>query len=156
MKCKRAQSLFSPYVDEALPTGEVRELEEHLSACEACRAELESWKAAATALSAVLDADAVPRASLEEFVAACRAGRMEHRGWFVSVVEWLSAPRRAVAATVVGSFALTLVLIISVWCVSAVLPMHDNQPQLISPQMGSMLSLADMDQAMKGEWQNGL
>jgi anti-sigma factor RsiW len=41
MRCKRIVALLSPYVDDALSESHKRAVEQHLRACEACRAQLE-------------------------------------------------------------------------------------------------------------------
>ena len=106
----------------------------------------EDWE---KALNEVLDADAVPTKSLEEFVAACM---VERRGWWSALVEWLSAPRRAVAATVAGSFALTSVLLLTI-LFSAKPPAGQRHAHLISPQAQMALGLGSIQ---KGDWENGL
>ena len=83
--------------------------------------ELESWQAAEESLKAVLAADAVPTKPLEEFIAAC-TGHTEQPGKWAAFIEWLASPRRAVAATVAGSFALTTLLFMLIWYGSSVLP----------------------------------
>ncbi|HET6454888.1 MAG TPA: hypothetical protein VFI02_10820 [Armatimonadota bacterium] len=106
----------------------------------------EDWE---KALSEVLDADAVPSKPLEEFVAACMA---ERHGRLSALVEWLSAPRRAVAATVAGSFALTSVLLLTI-LFSAKPPAGQRHAHLISPQAQMALGLGSIQ---KGDWENGL
>ncbi len=157
MRCKQARKLFSVYLDEALPLGEAQSFENHLSACDGCRKQLDLWQMAGAGLTTALDADAVPSASLGEFVSACRSGEVERSGRLGRLVEWLAVPGRAVGATAVGSFALTSVLILLVWFGwLAVLPVHGGHPaRSVSPQLERMLALADPDWPAEGERQNG-
>ena len=99
----------------------------------------EDWESAAEkALKEVLDADAVPSKPLEELVAACMA---ERRGAWSSFVEWLSAPRRAVAATVAGSIAITTILLLGVWCTAVMSPSsHEDNMYLPMRQFASSMS----------------
>jgi len=114
----------------------------------------EDWEAAAEkALREVLDADAVPTKSLDEFVAACMA---ERPGRVSALVEWLSAPRRAVAATVAGSFMITSMLVALLWCATGMPRVKDHRPTIAYPRMCGMLSLAETGQAAKGEQQDDL
>ena len=89
--------------------------------CKCTIKESESWQAAEESLNAVLAADAVPTKPLDEFVAACTAHPERLSRW-AAFIEWLAYPRRAVAATVAGSFAMTAVLLTLTWYGSSVLP----------------------------------
>ncbi len=42
MKCSKARKLISPYIDGELTEDDKREFEDHIRACESCRAELEA------------------------------------------------------------------------------------------------------------------
>ena len=53
MEHARATELFSAYLDRELGAEEIRALEEHLAACEACRAEYETFAKAVSALGAM-------------------------------------------------------------------------------------------------------
>lgn len=90
------------------------------------------------ALNEVLDANAVPTKSLEEFVAACTA---ERPGRWSALVEWLSAPRRAVTATIAGSIAITTILLLGVWCTAVISPpSHEDDMYLPMRQFASSTS----------------
>ena len=102
------------------------------------------------ALNEVLDADAVPTKSLEEFVAACM---VERPGRFSALVEWLSAPRRAVASTVAGSFVLTSILILTVLLAADKASEGQRHMRFVSPQAQLAMSLGSI---RKGDWENGL
>lgn len=104
----------------------------------------EDWE---KALNEVLDADAVPTTSLDEFVAACM---IERRGRWSSFAEWLSAPKRAVASTVAGSMLLTCALI------SLVLFSPVQRPERTSvgtPHLQMAMGLGYS--IRKGDWENG-
>ncbi|MCR4419404.1 MAG: anti-sigma factor [Clostridia bacterium] len=53
MKCRKARQLLSPYIDGELAPQEQAALEEHLAACEACRAELEELRAVSDVLGEI-------------------------------------------------------------------------------------------------------
>jgi len=112
----------------------------------------EDWEAAAEkALREVLDADAVSNKPLEEFVAACIAGRP---GRMSALVEWISAPRRAFAATVAGSFVLTSVLLVAIWCVTLVgTPPAGRHEHAVFPMRE--YQLADMTTHVQEEGDSG-
>lgn len=86
-----------------------------------CKKELEFWQAAEESLNAVLATDAVPTKPLDEFIAACTSHPKRLNRW-AAFIEWLASPRRAVAATVAGSFALTALLFLLTWYGSSLLP----------------------------------
>jgi len=98
------------------------------------------------ALNEVLDAEAVPTKPLHEFVAACM---VERPGRWSALVEWLSAPRRAVAATVAGSFALTALLLMTTWYASSVLPSKAGRPTF--PMLSDRYDLARLPVDFAGE-----
>ena len=118
-----------------------------------CKKELEFWQAAEESLNAVLAADAVPTKPLDEFVAACTVHTERLNRW-AAFIEWLSAPRRAVAATVAGSFAMTVMLVLIVWFGSMSSPSTDHGYTLV-PQIQYQVVLGDNDQLGKGEMYNG-
>lgn len=156
MKCREARELFSAYLDDALGSEKLQEFDAHMSACESCSAELESWMSAQVALSEALDADAVPRSPFYEFVSVCTVGQAGSLGWWASFVGWLEAPRRAVIATVAGSFVLTTMMIGLLWCAFGIsLSKGNDTPPIVSPSMHNMSSLAETDRMMEGDWQNG-
>ena len=101
------------------------------------------------ALNEVLDADAVPTKPLDEFVAACTA---ERRGRWNSLVDWLSAPRRAVASTVAGSFVLTSILVLTI-LLAADKAGQGHHMRFVSPQVQMAMGLGYIQ---KGDWENGL
>ena len=104
----------------------------------------EDWE---KALNEVLDSEAVPTTSLGQFVAACI---VEHPGRWSSFMEWLSAPRRAVATTVAGSMLLTCTLI-SLVLFSSV--QHPERTSMVSPQVQLAMGLGYW--MKKGDWENG-
>jgi len=142
------------YLDEGLSLGEAQDFEKHLSACAGCREQLESWQKAGAALTAALDADAVPSTSLEEFVSACRSGEIQPVGSLGRLVQRLSAPRRVVAATVAGSFALTFALILVFWAASLSTSPLDKELSVYSNRFGpaNVLALGDPNRAGEEEW----
>lgn len=140
MKCRDAETLFSAYMDDALTPGEARELDGHLSVCTECSAELASWKASGMALTEVLDCEAVPSKSLEDFVAACTA-EAAPPGIFAKMVRYFTAPRHAVVATAAGSLMLTFILLTAIWCSVLIGPPSvQGREQMTSPMQQYQLA----------------
>jgi len=97
------------------------------------------------ALNGALDADAVPTKSLDEFVAACMA---DCPGRWSRFVEWLSAPRRAVAATVAGSMLLTCAVVSAI----AFMPFRSAKTAPYGPPQTRFA--AGIDSLIHGDWEN--
>ncbi|MDZ4043953.1 MAG: zf-HC2 domain-containing protein [Eubacteriales bacterium] len=94
MKCREAQDLFSPYLDEELTAVENRALKAHLNACVTCREEIEVLRSIAEALRAQVYAVKAP-AGFASAVRSQIAGEQRRE-----VASWFGGWRRGVAAAV--------------------------------------------------------
>lgn len=154
MKCDEAQALFAAYVDGELSDPKTRSLDEHLAACRKCADELRLICESQAALSCVLDCDAVPRTSLEEFVSAVTSAESED-GITGRIAAFIATPRRALAATIGGSLALTSALLFLAW-VSVMIPSTEHRQQTMqSPLQQYRLMIGNADIKEEGELHNG-
>ncbi|MHB8184346.1 MAG: zf-HC2 domain-containing protein [Candidatus Desulforudaceae bacterium] len=94
MKCREAQDLFSPYLDEELTAVESRALNAHLKVCVTCREEIETLRNIAEALRAQVKVVKAP-AGFASAVRSQIAGEQRHE-----VASWFGGWRRGVAAAV--------------------------------------------------------
>ena len=81
MNCDRARSLFSSYLDGALPGRQMQALVQHVGQCAGCRAEYAAWQRAQRLVSSLGPKPAPPELALRLRVALSQAAaqRTQHR-----------------------------------------------------------------------------
>lgn len=94
MQCKEVRDQFTDYLTESLPEPVRSEVQQHLIACESCRAEAEGLKTIWTKLEDIPSTQPGPelRARFDVMLEAYKHG-LEHapaRSWWQSVNSWLS------------------------------------------------------------------
>ncbi len=107
MSCRHGRRLFSRHLDDRLSQDERVELDAHLSACAACRAELARWEVPSRALRAIGAAqEAVPAGAADRMWRAVLADVVSSRGQASFEERFVWAARRAVA---MGALAAALI-----------------------------------------------
>jgi len=81
MNCKRARSLFSSYLDGAVPGRQMQAIAQHLGECVACRSEYAAWQRTERLLSSLGPKPAPPELALRLRVAISQAAAQgnQHR-----------------------------------------------------------------------------
>jgi len=81
MNCKRTRSLFSSYLDGAVPGRQMQAIAQHLGECLACRSEYSAWQATQSMVSSLGIKAAPPELNLRLRVAISQAAaqRAQHR-----------------------------------------------------------------------------
>jgi len=107
MSCRHGRRLFSRHLDDRLSQDQRVELDAHLSACAACRAELVRWEVPSRALRAMGAAqEAVPAGAADRMWRAVLADVVASRAPASFEERFVWAARRAVA---MGALAAALI-----------------------------------------------
>ena len=107
MNCNRARSLFSSYLDGAVPGREMQGVAQHLRECTACDAEYAAWLKTQRLVSSLGIKPAPPELALQLRVAISQAAvqRPQHRleGWLVRLQNTADAFMLPVTAGLVSA-----------------------------------------------------
>lgn len=106
MKCRHVQKRLQPFVDGVLEPHEVAAIEEHLSRCSACRAEVEWLRGLDAALSAEPTLDPPPHMAAAIVKKASARALIARR---LLVPRWLEA--LTFAGVALGLIAATLIVL---------------------------------------------
>jgi len=115
MNCDRARSLFSSYLDGAVPGRQMQAISQHLGECAGCRAEYAAWQRTQRLLSSLGPKPAPPELAVRLRVAISQAAAQRSprhlQGWLVRVQNLASAFMLPVAAGLVSAVVFFGVLI---------------------------------------------
>jgi anti-sigma factor RsiW len=103
MKCRHSRRLFSRHLDDRLSEGERHELEQHLSGCAACRAELARWEVPSSALRAMARTPELPEGAADGIWRAVLAAMAASRAAPSFEERFVWAARRAAAVGVLAA-----------------------------------------------------